>query len=185
MGVRAAAPPAESESAVQGDRSERVSLRAVAPLAESESAVQGDRSDSVVQVAQVPVRAVIVWEYEGLRELFESELKEGNMAGVKTTVKVPEFDRENIQMYIDELLMWQFVTDVDKKKQGPLVWMSLPKDEPSNIKQFINDSIGIDNLSKDDGMDKLIEAMKKAFQQEGEIEAFSKWKEFDKVKRKG
>ena len=147
----------------------------MAPLAESES---------VVQVAQVPVRAVIVWEYEGLRELFESELKEDNMAGVKTTVKVPEFDRENIQMYIDELLMWQFVTDVDKKKQGPLVWMSLPKDEPSNIKQFINDSIGIDNLSKDDGIDKLIEAMKKAFQQEGEIEAFSKWKEFDKVRRK-
>ena len=134
-------------------KSEQVSVRAVAPLAESES---------VVQVAQVPVRAVIVWEYEGLRELFESELKEDNMAGVKTTVKVPEFDRENIQMYIDELLMWQFVTDVDKKKQGPLVWMSLPKDEPSNIKQFINDSIGIDNLSKDDGIDKLIEAMKKA-----------------------
>ena len=53
----------------------------MAPLAESES---------VVQVAQVPVRAVIVWEYEGLRELFESELKEDNMAGVKTTVKVTE-----------------------------------------------------------------------------------------------
>ena len=32
--------------------------------------------------------------------------------------------------------------------------------------------------------DKLIKAMKKAFQQEGEIEAFTKWKEFDKVKRK-
>ena len=106
------------------------------------------------------------------------------MAGIKTTVRVPEFDRENIQMYIDELTMWALVTEVDKKKQGPLVWMSLPKNDPSNIKQFINDSIGVADLSKDDGIDKLIQAMKKAFQEEGEIEAFTKWKEFDKVKRK-
>ena len=87
-------------------------------------------------------------------------------------------------MYLDELTMWTIVTEVEKKKQGPLVWMSLPKNEPSNIKQFINDSIGVADLNKDDGIDKLIEAMKKAFQQEGEIEAFAKWKEFDRVKRK-
>ena len=43
------------------------------------------------------------------------------MAGIKTTVKVPEFDRENIQMYLDELSMWTIVTEVEKKKQGPLV----------------------------------------------------------------
>ena len=106
------------------------------------------------------------------------------VAGVKTTVGMPEFDRENIQMYIDELMMWQFVSEVEKKKQGPLVWMSLPKNDPSNIKQSISDSIGIADLSKDDGMDKLITAMKKAFQEEGEIEAFTKWKQFDKIKRK-
>ena len=139
---------------------------------------------SVVSVAQVSVGAIESLEYEGVRELFASEESERNMASVKTTVGMPEFDRENIQMYIDELKMWQFVTEVDKKKQGPLVWMSLPKNYPSNIMQSINDSIGIEDLSKDDGMDKLIAAMKKAFQEEGEIEAFTKWKEFDKVKRK-
>ena len=126
------------------------------------------------------------WDLEGFREFFQQV--EGRvvvkMAGVKTTVKVPEFDRENIQMYLDELAMWTIVTEVEKKKQGPLVWMSLPKNEPSNIKQFINDSIGVADLNKDDGIDKLIEVMKKAFQQEGEIEAFAKWKEFDRVKRK-
>ena len=139
---------------------------------------------SVVSVAQVSVGAIESLEYEGVRELFASEESERNMASVKTTVGMPEFDQENIQMYIDELKMWQFVTEVDKKKQGPLVWMSLLKNDPSNIKQSINDSIGIEDLSKDDGMDKLIAAMKKAFREEGEIEAFTKWKEFDKVKRK-
>ena len=62
--------------------------------------------------------------------------------------------------------------------------MSLPKNEPSNIKKFINNSIVVEDLNKDDGIDKLIAAMRKAFQQEGEIEAFSKWKEFDRVRRK-
>ena len=84
---------------------------------------------------------------EGFREFFQQV--EGRvvvkMAGVKTTVKVPEFDRENIQMYLDELAMWTIVTEVEKKKQGPLVWMSLPKNEPSNIKQFINDRISLKN----------------------------------------
>ena len=42
----------------------------------------------------------------------------------------------------------------------------------------------LSDLNKDDGIDKLIQAMKKAFQEEGEIEAFTKCKEFDKVKRK-
>ena len=79
-------------------------------------------------------------------------------------------------MYLDELSMWAIVTEVEKKKHGPLVWMSLPKNDPSNIKQFINDSIGVEDLNKDDGITKLIDAMKKAFKQEGEIEAFTKWK---------
>ena len=52
------------------------------------------------------------------REVLEtSENREYKMAGIKTTVKVPEFDRENIQMYIDELTMWALVTEVDKKSK--------------------------------------------------------------------
>ena len=85
------------------------------------------------------------------------------MAGIKTTVRVPEFDRENIQTYLDELTMWALVTEVEKKKQGPVVWMSLPKNNPSNIKQFINNRIGVADLSKDDTITKLIRAIKKAF----------------------
>ena len=80
--------------------------------------------------------------------------------------------------------MWALVTEVEKKKQSPLVWMSFSRNNLSNIKQFINDSVGVTDLNKDDGITKLIEAMKKAFKEEGEIEVFSKWKEFDKVRRK-
>ena len=62
------------------------------------------------------------------------------------------------------------VSQVEKKKQGPMVWMSLPKNEPSNIKQFINNSIRIEDLHKDDGIKKIIAVLKKAFQEEAEID---------------
>ena len=61
--------------------------------------------------------------------------------------------------------------------------MTLPKDHPSNIKQFIHDSIGREGLNTDTGMQKIIDAMKKCFGQETEIESFMLWKKFDKVLR--
>ena len=52
--------------------------------------------------------------------------------------------------------MWALVTEVEKKKQGPLVRVSLPNNDTSNIKQFINNSIGVTDLDKDHEITKLI-----------------------------
>ena len=99
----------------------------------------------------------------------------------KTLIRVPEFRKDNIQGYINVLRTWQFVTDMDKK-QAPVVGMTLPEDS-SNIRDLVTNSIGLEQLREDDKMDKLIELLKKSFQQEEELEAFSKWKEFDNFKR--
>ena len=48
------------------------------------------------------------------------------------------------------------VSQVEKKKQGPIVWMSLPKNDPNNIKQFISNSIKNKDLNKDDCIEKLV-----------------------------
>ena len=80
---------------------------------------------------------------------------------VRSLVNIPTFNRENMHIYINKLKMWQFVTGVEKKKQGPLVWMSLPINDSSNIKQAINDIIGMDDLIKEDGMDRIINLLKK------------------------
>ena len=88
------------------------------------------------------------------------------MNNVKILVNIPTFDRENIHIYINKLRMWQFVAGVEKKKQGPLVWMSIPINDLSNIKQAINNIIGMDDLSKEDGMDKVFDLLKKMFQEE-------------------
>ena len=96
---------------------------------------------------------------------------------IKSSVEMPKFNKEDVSIYINELKMWQFVTGVEKKKQGHLVWLSLPSNDSSNIKEAIS------NLSKDDGIDRVFELLKKMFQQEKEVEAFSKWKKFEGVRR--
>ena len=102
---------------------------------------------------------------------------------VKSSVDVPSFDQENIRTYIEELKVWKFVTGIEKKKQGPLVWLSLPIEDLSKIKQAINYIIGMEDLSKDDGMDKVIEIMEKTFLGDKEIEAFKKWRQFVRLER--
>ena len=96
---------------------------------------------------------------------------------------MPQFEKDDIQMYINKLKMWQFITEVDKKKQAPMIWMSLPKNDSSNIKELVNNSIGFKDLAKDDRMDKQVALFKKAFQQEEELEAFTEWKEFNRLER--
>ena len=64
------------------------------------------------------------------------------MDDVQTAVQMPKFDRDNIQLYVNDLETWLFLTELNKKKQALVIWMSLPNDDPSNIKQSITNSIG-------------------------------------------
>ena len=78
---------------------------------------------------------------------------------VRTSVEMPQFNRRNIRAYMKELKMWQSVCGVEKKKQGLVVWLSLSIDDPSNIKEAIHGIIGMDDLIKEDGLDKIIDLL--------------------------
>ena len=75
-----------------------------------------------------------------IRALFTPEEQRDRMVDtrVKTLIRVPEFRKDNIQGYIDVLRMWQFITDMDKKKQAPVVWMTLPEEDSSNIRDLVH-----------------------------------------------
>ena len=79
--------------------------------------------------------------------------------------RMPVFDREHIQVYIDGLLEWQLGTEVPKQQQGLLVWISIPKDVRSTIKQKVSDCIGMEGLKKQDGLARLINLLKVEFQE--------------------
>ena len=78
---------------------------------------------------------------------------------VNNSVYIPKFDRGNMHIYLNKLQIWRFVTRVEKKMQGPLVWLSLPMD----IKEASNDIV--DDLCKDDGLDEVFKLLR-TFQQE-------------------
>ena len=42
----------------------------------------------------------------------------------------------------------------------------------------------MEELGKEEGIEKMIKALKGAFLEEEEMETFSKWKEFDRMRRK-
>ena len=58
---------------------------------------------------------------------------------------------EEIEEWLQELEIWQCVMDLEKKKQGPVVYLSLT----DKIRKSCND-ISVRDLIKDDGLDTLI-----------------------------
>ena len=91
-------------------------------------------------------------------------------------MEVPKLSKGNVQRYLNELKEWQVRTEVERSKQGLIVWLDLPNEDSKHIKRLILDHISIADLTKDDGMDKLIEALKEVGQQEEETEASNKRK---------
>ena len=57
-----------------------------------------------------------------------------------------------------------------------MVWLSLLKEDPRNIKQLMHNRNGMEDLRKDDGLEKLIGTLKNVVQQKEEIEAVTKRK---------
>ena len=52
---------------------------------------------------------------------------------------------EEIEEWLQELAIWRCVTDIDPKKQGPVVYLSLP----DKIRKSSND-VSVQALNKDD-----------------------------------
>ena len=53
--------------------------------------------------------------------------------------------------------------ELPKAKQGIVLWLAVPRDTPSDIKESISASVGTDQLKKDTGIDKFIATMNEAF----------------------
>ena len=86
-----------------------------------------------------------------------------------TRVAVPEFSEEQFKTYMEEVMLWREVCDVPKAKQGIVLWLNLPRDHSSDIKELIMAEIGIDELKTENGIERFIAAMNNAFKPTDEI----------------
>ena len=110
----------------------------------------------------------------------------GNNAGVKSTrIAVPQFSSEQFKVYMEEVELWREVCDVPKVKQGIMLWLQLPRDHPSDIKELIMAQIGMDTLKSEDGIDRFMEAMNEAFKPSDEMRDIEVYRDFyKKMERK-
>ena len=74
-------------------------------------------------------------------------------------VKIPQFSLDAFKTYMDEVEVWREVCGIPKEKQGLLLWLELPREHPSDIKELIMNKIGRDELKLETGIEKFVEAM--------------------------
>ena len=95
-----------------------------------------------------------------------------------TRVPTPSFSAENFKTYMEEVELWREVCDVPKAKQGIMLWLQLPRDDASDIKELIMSKVGKEELKKETGIEKFVEAMKEAFQPSDEIRDMEVYRDF-------
>ena len=63
-------------------------------------------------------------------------------------IPTPLFSAENFRTYMEEVSLWKEVCELPEEKQGIVLWLALPRDHPSDIKELILAKIGDEELKK-------------------------------------
>ena len=79
---------------------------------------------------------------------------------------------------MQELAIWQCVTNLKPKKQGPVVYLSLP----DKIRKSCND-VSVQDLNKDDGPNILINKIKSLYAKDMNALGFMAYEKFDNFRR--
>ncbi len=75
------------------------------------------------------------------------------------------------------------MTELDKKKQGIAVALSLPEDDPTGIRKKVFDEMKIAELKEDDGFDKLVVFMDAKLGKDELEDSLEKFDDFENFKR--
>ena len=85
--------------------------------------------------------------------------------------------------WVDELKAWEALTDLDKKKRGIAIALSLPEEGKASIRDKVFNELSVAELSDDEGVTKLITFMDKIFKKDELTEAYEAYTEFDRFRR--
>ena len=108
------------------------------------------------------------------------------MAG-KLNVTPPSLNEaKTYESYKKELKMWAAVTEVDKKKQGNLIALSLPNEGKfgNNLKERVMERLSVSDLSCDDGLSKLVKFLDEELASDATTDLIGKWDDWYDFVRK-
>ena len=83
--------------------------------------------------------------------------------------------------WVDEIKVWQSVTDLEEKKQAPAIALSFP--EESSVRDKVFSELGVDNLNVDNGVDVLIRFLDKIYKKDELSSAYETYTKFDRFKK--
>ena len=98
----------------------------------------------------------------------------------------PSFDsvHKPYNRWVEEIKAWRELTDLDKKKQGIAIALTLPEQDESGIRDKVFSDVKLEDLKKDDGVETLINFMDKLFKKDELSEAYEVFTDFERFKRK-
>ena len=97
-------------------------------------------------------------------------------------IQPPDFRKKSYDRYKQELSAWKEVTEMDKKKQGIAVALTLPDDE-TGIREKIFEEMDLEELKTDDGLNKLLIFMDKHLGKDELTDGFEKFEDFENFQR--
>ena len=97
----------------------------------------------------------------------------------------PEFNSQTkpYDHYIEELKGWCIVTELDKKKRGIAIALSMPENDPSGVRDKIFNDISLEQLNTDGGVDILINYMNSLFKRDELSDVYEQYLNFDRFSR--
>ena len=102
----------------------------------------------------------------------------------KANPSIPKFSAEKpYDRYKAELKAWVKATDVDPKKHGLMIALSLPDEDATQIRDKVFSEIETDTLEGDNGYKALIEYLDKQFGKDDLTETYERYVSFDECKR--
>ncbi|CAG2239162.1 unnamed protein product [Mytilus edulis] len=103
---------------------------------------------------------------------------------MSTRINLPSFNKsKSYELYKQELLAWSEITDLDKKKRGIAVALSLPEDDETKIREKVFDQIVLDDLKKDTGLNTLVDFLDKHLAKDDLADSLEKFEDFEDYTR--
>ena len=73
------------------------------------------------------------------------------------TINPPGLASKSYELYKQELLAWREVTEVCRSKQGIVIALTLPNEEPFKVRENVLNNLSLDELKRENGLDTLIQ----------------------------
>lgn len=90
---------------------------------------------------------------------------------------------KSYELYKQELLAWNEITDLHKTKRGVAIALTLPESDKHRIREKVFDQIDIEDLKKENGFQTLVTFLDKHLEKDDLVDSLEKFEEFEDFER--